>query len=270
MKTDVLLLREYQGIESGVVVECRNEQDAQSLIDDGIAAEVGDRVTDGRTRLTESALAAKIYKQVEAELGLGKSSGFGRKLFHGGGNFTDEGWGPMSPEKFYKSSGVTDTGFTGCADFCKAVFGASDGRWDERLKAHATKDLTEGSDSGGGFLVPEMMSSYIWELAMESNPFITQSVLIPMQTNKISVPFIADTDHSTSGIHGVGSAKGGPPNVAEAAALADISPEFGECNLKLNKIGGRCRVSNELMEDSGIAMSTLLPTIFADALNWRM
>lgn len=264
----VLLLVDYGGFKKGQCVDV-TERDAASLIDDGIACATGGPVQlSESTETDQSKLVEQIYEQIESEMKGGVS--VGKKLFYAGAkDYGTDGWSAISNEKFFMSGGVDNTPFDNCGQFLKAIKGSKEGAWDERLKVH-TKDLAEGVQSTGGFLIPTGMANFMWTEVLETNPFLVQAVNVPMDSNKIQVPFVMDTDRSTSGIHGVGSAKGGPPHVAEAGALADISPTFGACELTLHKIGGRCRVSNEMLEDSAMALSSLLPNLFADALAWRI
>jgi len=100
-----------------------------------------------------------------------------------------------------------------------------------------------------------------------ANAHLLNRVLnIPMASNAIEIPRIYDVNRSTTGMHGVTV----PSGVAEASALTDMSPSFGKCQLKLSKIGGRCRVSNEMMQDSPLAMSMLLPRIFSEAISFEL
>ena len=96
---------------------------------------------------------------------------------------------------------------------------------------------------------------------------LARATLLPCSGNGIKVPAVADTDRSASGsgMHGVGV-----PTAGEASALTDISPSFTQLQFTLHKRGGRCRVSNEMMEDSMAAMASLLPGVFADALSYEI
>ena len=180
--------------------------------------------------------------------------------------YSDSTCSAMSPEKFWLGKDYAgDNGsddFNGTADFLKAVVAAKNGHWDERL---GTKDVSEGVSTEGGFLVPTDFSREVWREIYLSVPLLLRAMLLPVDGSGIKVPFIGDTNRSTTGMHGIN-----PPQAAEASALTDISPTFGQCSLTLHKIGGRCRVSNEMLEDSASAMSILLPSVFSDALRFEI
>ena len=150
--------------------------------------------------------------------------------------------------------------FNGFVDFLKSVEGASHGRWDPRLK-----DLSEGVDSEGGFTIPLQLRNQLMKEVMESSPFFSMATLLPMSASSEKIPYIYDADRSSTGLHGISI-----PTATEASALTDISPSFGSFQLTLHKIGGRCRVSNEMLEDSSLSLSTLLPAVFSEALSFNM
>jgi len=257
MKTSMMLLENYGEFKKGESVRV-DVEDVEELIEDGIARYPNQADKD-RDTAKEIAMADKLAREVKAEIKA--ELGFaGHKIPGQPGMFAAEGWGPQNPKKFWQSEAPSGSQFDNAADFLKAVAGSARGEWDNRLK-----DLSSTIGAEGGYLIPAEMSSMIWMEVLESSPFFSQATLLPMESNNISVPFVFDEDRSTSGIHGVTI-----PHPTESSALADISPKFGLANLKLHKIGGRCRVPNELLEDSKEAMGVLLPRIFSDALSWRM
>jgi len=215
--------------------------------------------------LGDADLQKRIEARIETELKNFAKIPKGTRRFSTAGNFSSDGFGPVDPQKFWLGDGSSAgsmSDFDTAADFCRAVVKSSKGQWDERLK-----DLSEGTASEGGFTVPDEMADFIWREVIEDSPFFTQSTLLPMHHSSMKVPLIMDTDRSgESGMHGIDV----PSGIGEAEALTDISPSFGLCELNLHKIGGRCRISNELLEDSKEAMSVLLPSLFADALSWEM
>jgi HK97 family phage major capsid protein len=248
-------LIDYDRFKAGELVDVQDDE-AEGLVADGTARYA--RQADFDNDDGKYVFADKIAAQVKAEL-QGQTQS---RMPFPGATYAADGWGPMNPKKFWSSEGTTGSNFDDCASFLKAVAGASKGHWDSRL---AQKDIAHDPNASGGFLVPTEMANYVLSELLEDSPFFSQATLLPMTSNNLSVPFVADTDRSSTGMHGVTV-----PHVAEAAALADLSLEFAKCELKLHKIGGRCRVSNEMMEDSRQAMSILLPQLFADALSWRL
>jgi HK97 family phage major capsid protein len=253
MRTTIRLLKRYDGHPAGEIRRCKTAEDAQTLVSADIAEFYYENESDHNERV--DAVVAEVERKLKAERR-------GGGLFHID-NYADEGWGRIDPKKFWsQSGGGGGSRFSNCAEMCKAMVGASKGNFDSRL----IKDLAESSNESGGYAIPDSMANFIWQEMLEDSPFFTQATLLPMESNNITVPYIEDLDRSGgSGIHGITV-----PHVAEAGTLADISPTMGACELKLHKIGGRCRVSNEMLEDSALAMSTLLPKLFSDALSFRM
>jgi len=240
-----------------------DDRGAEQLIKDGIAVLYVPNPDDLllSSNMSDEESTQAIEQEVRRQLGIGKTS---NRVPPFVGRSAVSGFGPMEPKEFWMGKGYgggRSSRFDDAADFLKAVALASKGKWDARLK-----DISEGVSAEGGFLVPDEMANFVWSEILEDSPFFTQATLLPMSGSSIKVPFVADADRSATGIHGIST----PVGVAEASALTDISPTFGQCELTLKKIGGRCRVSNEMLEDSRQAMSVLLPQLFADALSWTM
>ena len=229
----------------------------------------GTKYPEGQLLKVSEENAQSLIKDGIAELYV-KKSRTDYSFLPGGpvGDSAVDGFEPISARKFWlddddATGGPDGGGFSNFAEFLRSVKAARSGKFDQRLTVE--KDLSE-SDGGGGFTVPQYMSNWLWLQMLEQSPFFSQATYIPMSSNRQTVPFIYDTDRSASGLHGIDV----PTGLAEGEALTDISPTFKEAALTLNKIGGRCRVSNEMLEDSPLVISTLLPTVFSDALSWEM
>ena len=223
--------------DAGQLLDVADESDAQRMIDAGVAEPY------------ESGPQRKAAFNPNMAV-----SGSGDKVYCPQGIPAKQFWG-------YSSDGLDDGGFKHFADFCLAVKSGHD----PRLSKLVTKDLAENLGSTGGFGVPtEFRNELITE--MLANAHLLNRVLnIPMSTNSIEIPAIYDVDRSSTGQHGIDV-----PGADEAAALTDISPTFRNVQLKLSKIGGRCRVSNEMLSDSPLALSMLLPRIFAEAISFEL
>jgi len=252
------LLQDYDGRRRGEKCAVDSEADAEILIEQGVA----ERTVSTDDPIDPVAMAREVADELRAEL-IG-----GLPPNPQPGNYAKrQGFGRIDPKKFWAGDSSTVSpadSFGNFAEFCSAVAGADKGHWDERLK-----DIHSSPNPEGGFLLPSEMVSWIFREAMQMNPLMTRSTLLPMQSSKISVPFIAEASRLATGPHGVGTGLG-PPHVAEEGGLVDISPTFGKCTLDLHKIGGLSQISNEMLEDSSMALSVLLPIIFGDALNFRI
>jgi HK97 family phage major capsid protein len=124
--------------------------------------------------------------------------------------------------------------------------------------------LVEGTDSAGGFLVPEEYRAQLQEIGIEqaivrrANPFI-----VPMRNDTLSYPIVNDTTHASS-VHGGVIAYW----TKEGAIGTESEPSFGLIKLTANKLSGYTKVSNELLADSAVALEPLLRRQFGEAWAW--
>lgn len=237
----------------------------EKLIADGIAEEhCATYITAAglNTKSFSSRSEKDISDMLDAKLAAETGGRKNRPPFGSADVFAANGFGPQDPKKFWCGDIPSGSNFGNSTDFLKAVGGASRGAWDNRL---SNKDITGSNQVEGGFLVPSQMAGFVYQSMLEDSPFMSKCTLLPMEHSSIKIPYVFDIDHSV-GIHGTAV----PHAVGEGVALMDISPQFGQCELNLHKVAGKCRVSNEQLEDSAFAMSTLLPKIFADKLGWEI
>ena len=214
-----------------------SDSDGQAMIDNGTADAYDGGSSKSSGRPPENFSADKAYSP----------QGISAKQF----------WG--LEDDSYSSS---DSGFKHFADFCLAVKSGHD----PRLAQLVQKDLSTGVASEGGFAVPTEFRNELLTEMMANAHLLTRCLNLPMTSNSIEVPGIYDVDRSTSGLHGIDPTTG----IAEGAALDDISPSFKKIQLKLSKIGGRCRVSTEMLEDSPLALSMILPRLFGEAISFKL
>lgn len=129
---------------------------------------------------------------------------------------------------------------------------------DWRLKA-----LSEGTDSAGGFLVPEQWAAGIEQSALESAIVRPRARKMPMTGDTLNYPIISDTSHASS-VHGGVVAYW----TEEAGTKQASQPTFGNIKLIAKKLIGFTYASDELLEDSAIALEALLIKLFGDAITW--
>lgn len=124
--------------------------------------------------------------------------------------------------------------------------------------------LVEGTDSAGGFLVPEQWRTELQAIGLESsvvrnaNPFV-----VPMVSDTISFPFVNDSSHASTVHGGVVGYWGG-----EGGTYQESEPTFGRITLTAKKLMGYTKVSDELLADSAIALDPWLKRQFAEAWAW--
>lgn len=125
------------------------------------------------------------------------------------------------------------------------------------------KALSEGTDSAGGFLVPEQWQAGIEATMLETAIVRPRARRLPMATDTLNYPTVKDTAHSSS-VHGGVIAYW----TEEAGSKTVAQPTFGQIKLIAKKLTGFTYASDELLEDSAIALESLLIKLFGDAIGW--
>ena len=129
---------------------------------------------------------------------------------------------------------------------------------DVRLKA-----LSEGTDSAGGFTVPEEYRKGIELRALEMEIVRPYATKIPMGTDTLNYPVIKDTTHASSVFGGIIAYW-----TEEAGSKTAKDPVFGRVKLIAKKLTGFTYASDELLEDSAIALESMLVDMFGKAIGW--
>jgi HK97 family phage major capsid protein len=114
------------------------------------------------------------------------------------------------------------------------------------------KDMTEGRDQEGGYLVrPEYRSSMI--SIMEQYGLARQRcTVIPMSTTELIMPKL------TGGVQVYW--------IGEGQTIPQTQPAFGEFRMTIKKLAALVPMTSELLNDANIAIANLLATLFAQAL----
>lgn len=132
--------------------------------------------------------------------------------------------------------------------------------WDRAVTA---KDLSEGSMSSGGYLVPTQISTAILEKALEASIVRPRATIQPMVSNRITIPADVDANHSTNYFGGITIYRPG-----EAGQKTPTSPTYEQIALTLHKVTGLIHVSDELLEDSAIAVEANVTRKFSQAISF--
>lgn len=114
------------------------------------------------------------------------------------------------------------------------------------------KDLTEGTDSEGGFLVPGTSVPTLIRLIESYGLIRKMATVIPMTQNTTTWPKL---------VNGL--------NIFwmdEGQIISQTQPEFGDLVLNTKKMGAIVPVTSELVEDSTIAIANLLATLFSESV----
>lgn len=133
-------------------------------------------------------------------------------------------------------------------------------RADEKTAGH----LEIGDDSQGGFLVPEVYRAELLEIALE-NAVVRPNgaTILPMTSDSLKIPYVDDTDHTTTVYGGVQVVW-----TAENIEKTETKPKFGQKELTPHKLAGITFSSNELIDDSMIAIKTLLTRMFGTSMGY--
>ena len=166
-------------------------------------------------------------------------------------------------------------GFFNFADYAQAVFKdevfrGQPAKQDKRLMAYQEKaageGLEEGTDSEGGFLIPEEFRAQLLENSVEKSDFMGRAMAIPMSVTSIGIPYIKETTRAGGAIYGGVQLYW----VDEESQITKSKPKFGKIQMTLHKLAGLCYASDEILQDSPITLEPLLTKKFTDAFAWVM
>ncbi len=133
--------------------------------------------------------------------------------------------------------------------YVKAMFSGDEGHLrevDAKCKA-----MNEGTDADGGYLVPAQFSATLIRLIDVFGQVRPYATVVPMQSNKMDIPNL---------ITGIT-----PYWVGETVAITESQPVFGLLEMTAKKLAALVPASSELIEDSTIAIATLIATLVAEA-----
>lgn len=119
----------------------------------------------------------------------------------------------------------------------------------------------EGTGADGGFLVPTQWAYDLMRLALEAEVVRLRALVLPMASSQLVLPAFDNTDRSTGAYGGIGANTTG-----ETKVITPSKPKLRTLTLTATKIAILVPVSNELLEDSGPALATLLTAHLAEAL----
>lgn len=115
----------------------------------------------------------------------------------------------------------------------------------------------------GGFLIPEIMRSEMYQLALEQATVRSRATVIPMSTLRVPIPTVDDTSHVSSLFGGVVFYW-----TEEAGTLAESQAKFGKVTLDAKKLTGFFKVPAELLDDAP-AFSTWFDTRIPQGMAWQ-
>jgi len=248
----IQLAKDFLGQSAGVRFDMVDD-DAQSLIEQGIAHPVDDPLDSTLTRSLQPALDAAIEKSL------------GQLLRRRG----------VGADKALPFAVPTDAGddrhagFKNFGEFALAVRDACQPgkRPDERLvpMQKAPSGMSEVVNADGGFLVPTEFSRKVLERVYSSNNLLSMTDSYAISGNSISFPRNAETSRAN------GSRWGGVRAYwrAEGDQGSGSKPTFGQLPLSLKKLMVLITASDELLADTqGFALEQYLLRIASEEINF--
>lgn len=135
--------------------------------------------------------------------------------------------------------------------FFQAIVGRNTQVLNQMHSEVATKaNLSEGTTTAGGFLVPEEFKAEILRLVPTFGVFRANCRIIPMARDVMHVPAAGTTDNSAIW-------------TSEGAQILNTQPTFRECVLNINKLAALPTVTNELLADANVDVISYLAGIIA-------
>ena len=113
------------------------------------------------------------------------------------------------------------------------------------------KDLSEGVDAAGGYLVPTEFMAEVIRVIPSYGTARRDCRIIPMGAKSKTIPKL------TSGVTAYWTEEG--------IAKSQSTPSFGLVTLTAQKLAGLCPTTDELLEDSAVDVYNLLVELFAEA-----
>ncbi len=171
--------------------------------------------------------------------------------------------------------GDPTAGFKSFGDFAQSVKAACipGSRPDDRLAAWADSSglgakaisgMGEFQSSDGGFLVPPEYAAKIFERIYATDSILGRTDRYTVSSNGIAFPRNAETSRAD------GSRKGGIRGywMDEAGQITSSKPTFGRLQLTLHKIAVLCYVTDELLNDSAVALDQYLTNAAVEEINF--
>ena len=114
------------------------------------------------------------------------------------------------------------------------------------------ENLSEGTTTAGGFLVPDEFKAEILRLAPTYGVIRKNCRIIPMMSDIVYIPAAGSTDQSAIWTN-------------EAAQIKQTNPNFRQVALSINKLAAIPKVTNELLADANVDTIQYLAELISEA-----
>lgn len=222
----IKLLKDYGDFKKGNEYETETDEDAQRLIDEGIAEK---KEPEKEPEIDLAKLSDEIAKKVKEEL---KAE---TKL------------------KIPAQAKEEGSGFRSMGHFAKSVMqGISDPQLSSYCKSTG---MNIAINADGGFLIPPEFSTALLTAMAQAGALAPKCRNFPANNN-LALPFVNITTQATSWTGGVTIYK-----PAEGVAKTASLPQLAKAELHLHKMTAVVYATDELLSDSPIALETFLSTM---------
>ncbi|MDY6957673.1 MAG: phage major capsid protein [Halobacteriota archaeon] len=124
--------------------------------------------------------------------------------------------------------------------------------------------MVEGSGGQGGYTVPVEFRAELLEHSLEQQIVKPRATVIPVNGNRVEIPCMVDSDHSSNLYGGITIYRPG-----EGATRTVTNPTYGKVALTLHELSGAVRISNELLEDSALAIAAVVKKQFVESIGFQ-
>lgn len=225
----IKLLQDYGDHKSGTEWDTETNEDAQRLIDDGVAEKVESK--DTAPEINEDSIAEKVAEKVKAEI---KAS----VKIPAQAKDDKSPWPTLGHFARSVMTGVRDQKLMG---YCAGIDKAS--------------GMSIAINADGGFLIPPEYSTALLSAMAAAGVIAPKCINFPINNN-IALPFVNNTSQATSWTGGCTVYKMG-----EGVDKTGSKPSIAKAELKLNKMAVLVYATDELLQDSAVALETFLTTM---------
>lgn len=170
----------------------------------------------------------------------------------------------QNPGYITADGGKADKNIKSFGDYLVAVRRGDVKRLEE---VYEVKALSEDAGGSGGYTVPEQYEPRLLEVAAQNSQIVAQLDPMPVTSPTGKMPALDMFFTPTAGDGQTAFAGGlNASTIAEGGAYSSSDPGFELVEWRINKIGFKTTVSNELMSDSPISMEALLTRLAGIAI----
>lgn len=188
---------------------------------------------------------------------------------------TTEPPGVIDPE-----TGDPACGFSNMAEMCKDLIAAATTNvMPDRLRRYraicdekkaeqraAGTGAVVGDAEFGGYIMPVLYSTGIWQRALEISNIMSKVFVIPMGAMALKIPAMGGYDRSGGTLYGGITFYDEPEN----DQIQDVRPKFEQIGYQLKFQAAMTHVSDMMLRFSPVTLESFIKDRFAEALAWRI